>query len=185
MESRVTPFLVGHWHVMKFVRFLGKCKCAEPEPKCCTCQQETSSCTCRPPPKSCKISCGNCCNPMNRCTCCAPVRKCSYCGMSSEICNCQEPPQPKGRPMQEKNRDTWTPRPARPYFPRERVTRDNQDNCQCDQSKPYGSEELPYQKLNVFSNVMTELQQKISDSVQCNQCNNTMCCCPKSPRCLR
>ena len=82
-----------------------------------------------------------------------PVKTCSYCNLSIDICNCEDP-------MKKED-------PKEECFCLERSSK----------SKPCGAEVLPYQRLNVFSNVMDELQQKISKSGFCHFCKKSPCRC--------
>lgn len=52
------------------------------------------------------------------------------------------------------------------------------DGC-ADEKINYKNEELPYQKLHVFSKVMNELQRKMSENAFCNICKNKACSCGK------
>lgn len=143
--------------------------------------------------------CLYCEEPRENCCCRAPIKKCSYCGMPSDVCNCQEVTsatcdtcsydqnicQCNGRLVKNSDVDgqtmcvtAWKPRrDLRKYFSRNPGERDKPDCSCCDATRPYGSDGLPYQRLSVFSDVMTELQQKMSELTCCNRCGKTPCCC--------
>ncbi|XP_011065935.1 PREDICTED: uncharacterized protein LOC105153024 [Acromyrmex echinatior] len=134
--------------------------------------------------------CLYCDNPRDKCTCRAPIGKCLYCGLPSDVCNCQGD---KGHvrdseriaKRSNENRTicvtSWKPkREIRQYF--ERNYKDfepySTKECQCcKKSKRQRPEELPYQRLNAFSEVINELQQKMSESVCCARCWRNPCCC--------
>ncbi|KYN11324.1 DC-STAMP domain-containing protein 2 [Trachymyrmex cornetzi] len=134
--------------------------------------------------------CLYCDNPRDKCTCRAPIGKCLYCGLPSDVCNCQGD-QGHVRESEQiakrlnENRTicvtSWKPkREIRRYF--ERNYKDFEPyftkKCQCcKKPKRQHPEELPYQRLNVFSEVMNELQQKMSESVCCARCWRNPCCC--------
>ncbi|XP_018394020.1 PREDICTED: uncharacterized protein LOC108772874 [Cyphomyrmex costatus] len=133
--------------------------------------------------------CLYCDNPQDKCTCRAPIGKCLYCGLPSDVCNCQgdkgharDSKQIAERP--DENRTicvtSWKPeKEVKRYF--ERNLKDfepySTKKCQCCKNKQQRPKELPYQRLNVFSEVMNELQQKMSESVCCARCWRIPCCC--------
>jgi len=132
--------------------------------------------------------CLYCDNPQDKCTCRAPIGKCLYCGLPSDVCNCQDD---KGHvhdseriaKRSNENRTicvtSWKPkREIRQYFERnyEDFEPYSSKECQCCKKRQC-PQELPYQRLNVFSEVMNELQQKMSDSVCCARCWRNPCCC--------
>ncbi|XP_012274021.1 titin homolog [Orussus abietinus] len=143
-------------------------------------------------------TCRHCCNPHSRCTCRAPVSRCSCCRMPVDICDClrnkvsndTERSSPGNLKKFPAIRVTaWKPREeVSKYFARDlkNIQEDDEDGaeeCRCfdksrfrDEVKPRGAEELSYQSLNVFSEVLNELQQKISSSVCCT-CRRRPCCC--------
>ncbi|XP_011873187.1 PREDICTED: uncharacterized protein LOC105564993 [Vollenhovia emeryi] len=134
--------------------------------------------------------CLYCDNPRDKCTCKAPIGTCSYCGLPSDVCNCRED---KGHARDyertavkpDENRTirvtSWTPkREIRRYFTRnpEDLWSFSSEECYCRENpKHQRPEELPYQRLNIFSEVMNELQQKMSESIWCAQCWRNPCCC--------
>lgn len=142
--------------------------------------------------------CVYCERPREKCTCRAPVKKCSYCGMPVDVCNCQDVGvscnacsyegntcQCNGRVIENSDGGdqnicvtAWKPRrEIRKYFSRNPGERDSPDCSCCETVRPYGSDELPYQRLSVFSDVMTELQQKMNELPCCNRCKKIPCCC--------
>ncbi|KAG7189224.1 hypothetical protein KM043_008787 [Ampulex compressa] len=134
--------------------------------------------------------CLYCDNPRDRCTCMAPVCECSCCGLSTDRCICpnREIYICERRPMiagSDKDRSVrvtaWKPRrEARPRFARNHadLRRDSSEDCRCQERSKYRKpEDLPYQRLSVFSDVMDELQQKMSESVCCARCREMPCCC--------
>lgn len=80
------------------------------------------------------------------------IKKCSYCNLPTNICNCKDPMEMM-------------------HFEEE-----SHFLKKYSKSKPYGSEILPYQRLSVFADVMSELQQKISRSVCCHLRKKEPCC---------
>lgn len=134
--------------------------------------------------------CLYCDNPRDKCTCRAPIGKCSYCGLSSDVCNCQDD---EGHTRvckriarkPDENRTirvtSWKPKKEiRRYFERnfEDFRSYSTEKCRCyEKPKRQRPEELPYQRLNIFSEVMNELQQKMSESVCCARCWRNPCCC--------
>ncbi|XP_048505067.1 uncharacterized protein LOC125499753 isoform X2 [Athalia rosae] len=144
--------------------------------------------------------CVYCDESREKCKCRAPIKKCSYCGMPTDVCNCncqdivptcnicryeENSCQCNGRVIKSPDCGdqsicvtAWKPRrDVRKYFSRNPAERDAPDCSCCDTVKPYGSDELPYQRLSVFSDVMTELQQKISELPCCSRCQKSPCCC--------
>lgn len=134
--------------------------------------------------------CLYCDNPRDKCTCRAPIGKCSYCGLPSDVCNCQDNKghvrdceQIARRPDENRTiRVTrWKPKwEIRRYFARnfEDFQSCSTEECQCyEKPKRQRPEELPYQRLNIFSEVMNELQRKMSESVCCARCWRNPCCC--------
>jgi len=133
--------------------------------------------------------CLYCDKPQDKCTCRASIGKCLYCGLPTDVCNCQDN---EGRARDcerivrrpDENRTicvtSWKPkREIRRYFMRnyEDFQSYSTKECHCYEPKQQRPEELPYQRLNIFSNVMNELQQKMSESVCCAQCWRNPCCC--------
>lgn len=135
--------------------------------------------------------CLYCDNPQDKCICRAPIGKCSYCG-PSDVCNCQDDEghardykqvvkRPnENRTIHQLDHVSWKPkREIRRYFARnfEDFRSYSTEECQCyEKPKQQRREELPYQRLNIFSEVMNELQQK-SESVCCARCWRNPCCC--------
>lgn len=132
--------------------------------------------------------CLYCDNPREKCTCRAPVRKCSYCQLPIDLCTCknQEIIHDGRSIMNESDNDrtmyvtAWKPREeVRRYFSRNLIEHetDSMNECRyCEKLKSHNSD-LPYQRLSVFSDVMDELQQKISASTCCTRCKKIPCCC--------
>lgn len=131
--------------------------------------------------------CLYCDNPRDKCTCRALIGKCSYCGLPSDVCNCQDH---EGHAREwvarrpNENRTirvtSWKPkREIRRYFARnlEDFHSYSTEECQCYEKPKRRPEELSYQRLNIFSEVMNELQQKMSESVCCARCWRNPCCC--------
>ena len=133
--------------------------------------------------------CIYCDNPRENCICTAPIHKCSQCGLPLDVCGCKIVPcyECGGRqiaPAERSNEQTisvtaWKPRQnVRRYFARKPDDGNSEEDWdRYEKFKPYGSERLAYQEGRGFSNVMSELQQKISDLVSCNVCRNVPCCC--------
>ncbi|XP_017788731.1 PREDICTED: uncharacterized protein LOC108571242 [Habropoda laboriosa] len=133
--------------------------------------------------------CLYCDNPRDKCTCRAPLAKCSYCELSTDLCTCKDQKTIRdGRPvLAEPDNDrtmyvtAWKPREeVRRYFSRNladlRVD-SIKEHCYCEKLKPHNSDDLPYQRLSIFSDVMDELQQKMSESTCCTRCRKIPCCC--------
>lgn len=136
--------------------------------------------------------CLYCDNPRDKCTCRTPIGKCSSCGLPSDVCNCQvdedtDRDRKQINERSDKNRTiqvtSWKPRKEiRRYFTRnpEDFQSNPTEECRCCE-KPnrqhIPEEQLPYQRLNIFSDVMNELQQKISESIYCSRCWRNPCCC--------
>ncbi|XP_011698069.1 PREDICTED: uncharacterized protein LOC105456005 isoform X2 [Wasmannia auropunctata] len=134
--------------------------------------------------------CLHCDNPRDKCTCRAPIGKCSCCGLPSDVCNCQDD---EGHAYDcerivrrpDENRTirvtSWKPkREIRRYFARnfEDFQSYSTEECCCyEKPRRQRPEELPYQRLNIFSEVMDELQQKMSESVCCARCWRNPCRC--------
>ncbi|CAL1680221.1 unnamed protein product [Lasius platythorax] len=134
--------------------------------------------------------CLYCDNRQDKCTCRAPIEKCSCCGLPLDVCDCQNDEDHNNnceRIARKPDEDrtirvtSWKPkREIRRYFARnlEDFQSDSIEECQCyEKLKRQRREELPYQRLNIFSNVMNELQQKMSESVCCSRCWRNPCCC--------
>ncbi|XP_076634812.1 uncharacterized protein LOC143348469 [Colletes latitarsis] len=133
--------------------------------------------------------CLYCDHPREKCACRAPLRKCSCCELSIDLCMCEDRKIfAEGRPVltEPDNKRTmyvtaWKPREdVRRYFSRNLENRrvDSINECRCHEKlKSRKSDDLPYQRLSVFSDVMDELQQKISESTCCTQCRKVPCCC--------
>ncbi|XP_026667020.1 uncharacterized protein LOC108622086 isoform X2 [Ceratina calcarata] len=133
--------------------------------------------------------CLYCDNPRDKCTCRAPIRKCSCCDLSGDLCLCKDQKSNcDGRPVltEPENSRTmyvtaWKPREeVRRYFSRNLAdlrTDSINECCCCEKLKPHNSDDLPYQRLSVFSDVMDELQQKMSESICCARCKKIPCCC--------
>lgn len=145
-------------------------------------------------PCNCKkaMICVYCDNPRDKCTCRAPIGKCSRCGLSSDVCDCRNdggdnPGCKPGRIASEPDESrtiqitSWKPkREIRRYFARDPADlySDTIEECRCCERLNWQRpEELPYQRLNVFSDVMNELQQKMSESVCCTRCRRNPCRC--------
>ncbi|XP_076241496.1 uncharacterized protein LOC143183704 [Calliopsis andreniformis] len=132
--------------------------------------------------------CLYCDNPREKCTCRAPMQKCSCCELSIDLCMCEDRKIfCEGRPvLTEPDNDrtmyvtAWKPREeVRRYFSRNLESRraDSINECCCyEKLMPHNSDDLPYQRLSVFSDVMDELQKKMSES-SCTQCRKIPCCC--------
>lgn len=133
--------------------------------------------------------CLYCDKPRDKCTCMAIARKCSYCELPIDMCTCKEQKTIcDGRPvLTESNNDrtmyvtAWKPREeVRRYFSRNLTdlkTDSINECCCCEKLKQHNSDDLPYQRLSVFSDVMDELQQKIVESTCCARCQKAPCCC--------
>ncbi|XP_076756061.1 uncharacterized protein LOC143426468 [Xylocopa sonorina] len=133
--------------------------------------------------------CLYCDNPRDKCTCKAPVEKCPRCGLSADLCACKdERTICDGRAiLAEPDNDrtmyitAWKPREeVRRYFSRgmaEARADSINECCCCEKVKSHNSDDLPYQRLSVFSDVMDELQQKLSGSTCCTRCEKIPCCC--------
>ncbi|XP_076167726.1 uncharacterized protein LOC143146888 isoform X2 [Ptiloglossa arizonensis] len=171
----------------------------------CSCRPTISCTNCRKPRNECECSavcnarntcrcmksmfCLYCDNPREKCVCRAPLRKCSCCELSVDLCMCEDRKSyGDGRPVltEPDNERTmyvtaWKPREeVRRYFSRNFENRrtDSVNECRCHEKvKSRNSDDLPYQRLPVFSDVMDELQQKISESTCCTQCRKSPCCC--------
>ncbi|CAD1472140.1 unnamed protein product, partial [Heterotrigona itama] len=133
--------------------------------------------------------CLYCDNPRDKCTCRAPIQTCSYCELSVDQCMCKDQRTIcDGRPVPtEPDNDrtmyvtAWRPREeVRRYFSRNLVDLKTDrigECCYCEKLKQHNSDDLPYQRLSVFSDVMDELQQKIIESTCCARCKKIPCCC--------
>ncbi|XP_029677370.1 uncharacterized protein LOC115244115 [Formica exsecta] len=134
--------------------------------------------------------CLYCDNRQDKCTCRAPIEKCLCCGLPSDVCDCQndeDHSNNRGRIARKPDEDqsirvtSWKPkREIRRYFARnlEDFRSDSIEECHCyEKPKRQRREKLPYQRLNIFSDVMNELQQKMSESVCCSRCWRNPCCC--------
>ncbi|KAI4499686.1 hypothetical protein M0802_005256 [Mischocyttarus mexicanus] len=163
--------------------------CQKPRDKCCCNTNYIDHCVPNyEGPCNETMICVYCEYPRDKCICNAPIRKCSYCNLTFDICKCREFNIYDGRPIvtdcdgdQKICVTAWKPKSeVRQYFSRnfDAFPSDSPDECYCRKThKVYGFNELPYQRLSVFSDVMSELQQKISDSVCCDRCKMTPCCC--------
>ncbi|XP_018338243.1 PREDICTED: uncharacterized protein LOC108746156 [Trachymyrmex septentrionalis] len=180
-----------------FSRIIDKCKCASQE-RCSNCDQLRNQCHCatltlvkchknkKTGNRKRTMICLYCDNPRDKCTCRAPIGKCLYCGLPSDVCNCQGD---KGhvwiakRPNENRTIcvTSWKPkREIRQYFERNYEDFEpyfTEEHQCCKKPKRQLPEELPYQRLNVFSEVINELQQKMCESVCCARCWRNPCCC--------
>lgn len=131
--------------------------------------------------------CLYCDNHQDKCTCRAPIEKCTRCELPLDVCDCTRnnrsnnreriASKPDGKPTIRVT--SWKPRrEIRQYFARnlKDFPSDSIQECYC-YEKSKRREELPYQRLNIFSDVMNELQQKMSESVCCSRCWGNPCCC--------
>ncbi|KAL6423893.1 hypothetical protein ACFW04_010374 [Cataglyphis niger] len=133
--------------------------------------------------------CLYCDNREDKCTCRAPIEKCPCCGLPSDVCDCQNDEDRSDnceRISREPDEDrsirvtSWKPkREIRRYFARNLgdFQSDSIEECHCYEKSKRQREELPYQRLNIFSDVMNELQQKMIESVCCSRCWRNPCCC--------
>lgn len=127
--------------------------------------------------------CLYCDNRQDECTCRAPIGKCSCCELPSDVCDCHNNrEQIAGKPDENQTIrvTSWKPRrEIRQYFTRnlEDFPSGSIQECRCYEKPKRQREELPYQRLNIFSDVMNELQQKMSESVCCSRCWRNPCCC--------
>ncbi|XP_076648300.1 uncharacterized protein LOC143356465 [Halictus rubicundus] len=173
-----------------------ECSC-RPVPSCVTCYKPKTECICNtvcPPRSSCRrpksMVCLYCDSPRESCTCRAPIRKCSCCDLAVDLCCCEENLKSVqgGRPVATEPEcertiyvTAWKPREdVRRYFSRnlDDLRHDSINECCChEKPKSQNSDDLPYQRLSCFSDVMNELQRKISESVCCTQCRKIPCCC--------
>ena len=166
---------------------------------CTNCCQPKTDCSCRSVHKGRENSpgcrcmksmfCLYCDNPSEKCACRAPVRQCSCCELSLDQCMCKDRKTVcEGRPvLAEPDNDrtmyvtAWKPREeVRRYFSRnlEDLRADSINECRChEKQKPHNSDDLPYQRLSIFSDVMNELQQKMTESTCCTRCRKIPCCC--------
>lgn len=128
--------------------------------------------------------CLYCDNPQDKCICRAPIGKCTRSELPSDICNCHDCDREQISRRPNENQTirvtSWKPRKEiRCYFARnfEDLWSDTEE-CRC-REKPerQPAEGLPYQRLNIFSDVMNELQRKMSESVCCTRCWKNPCCC--------
>ncbi|XP_072743328.1 uncharacterized protein [Anoplolepis gracilipes] len=182
-------------------RIIDKCRCKSPV-NCINCYRSRDRCCCVTfAPVDCytietncnckkAMICMYCDNRQDKCTCRAPIEKCSCCKLPLDVCDCQNT---KGhnsnreRIIRKPDEDrsirvtSWNPnREIRRYFARnlEDFRLDSIEECYCyKKPKQQRYEELPYQRLNIFSDVMNELQQKMSESVCCSRCWRNPCCC--------
>lgn len=134
-----------------------------------------------------KMICLYCDNRQDKCTCRAPIEKCSRCELPLDVCDCQNnrssnreriASEPDENPTIRVT--SWKPRrEIRQYFARnlEDFPSDSIQECYCYKKSKRRPEELPYQRLNIFSDVMNELQRKMSESVCCSRCWRNPCCC--------
>ncbi|CAK9812571.1 hypothetical protein ANTPLA_LOCUS7446 [Anthophora plagiata] len=163
---------------------------------CTDCYKPRNKCNCKPIYDTKNICecmksmfCLYCDKPREKCICRAPVAKCSCCDLAVDLCTCKEQKTIcDGRPvLTEPENDrtmyvtAWKPREEiRRYFSRNltdlRADPIN-EHCCCEKLKPHNSDDLPYQRLSVFSDVMDELQQKMSESTCCTRCRKMPCCC--------
>lgn len=124
--------------------------------------------------------CLYCDNPRDECACKAPIGKCPRCGLPSDVCDRHDDARGHDRIVANKGGSlrvtSWKPkREVRRYF--ERNGSGAVKDCRCHEKPNRRTEELPYQRLNVFSDVMNELQRKMSESVCCTRWNTCCCCC--------
>lgn len=135
--------------------------------------------------RNCKktMICLYCDKRRDECTCRAPIGRCSRCESPSDVCDCHNSRERIASEPDESRaiRVTgWKPRrEIRRYF-----ARDLQDfpsgstrECRCYEKPKRQREELPYQRLNIFSDVMNELRQKMSEPVCCSRCWRNPCRC--------
>ncbi|KAK2576099.1 hypothetical protein KPH14_007434 [Odynerus spinipes] len=166
---------------------------------CIECNKPKEKCHCIPTcVDCCNSNCQHACNetiicvycehPRDKCVCRAPIRKCSYCGLSFDICKCHELCDGRRIVMDHDNDrkicvTAWKPKPeVRRYFSRDfnDFRSDSIDECYCKSHKNCGYTDLPYQRSSAFSDVMSELQQKMSDYVCCERCKKSPCCCRRN-----
>ncbi|XP_031836003.2 uncharacterized protein LOC116428470 [Nomia melanderi] len=173
-----------------------ECSC-RPVVPCATCCKPKLECVCNTVCTSSNhyrhlksMVCLYCDRPRDSCACRSPMRKCSCCELAVDLCRCDENRETfrDGRqvPTEPDNDRTmyvtaWKPREdVRRYFSRnlEDLGRDAINECRCHEKlRAQNSDDLPYQRLSCFSDVMNELQQKMSESVCCTQCRKIPCCC--------
>ncbi|XP_028050201.2 uncharacterized protein LOC105838923 [Monomorium pharaonis] len=133
--------------------------------------------------------CLYCDNSQDKCTC-RTIEKCSYCGWPSDVGNCQDNKghardceQIARRPNEYRtiHISSWKPKEEiRRYSARNfddfRSYSPEEYHCN-EKPKRQRPEKLPHQQPNIFSEMMNELQQKISESVCCSRCWRNPCCC--------
>lgn len=163
---------------------------------CVNCYKPKNKCNCKSIRETKKayecmksMFCLYCDNPRDKCTCRGPMRKCSCCKLSVDLCICKDQKTIyDGRPvLTEPDNDrtmyvtAWKPREeVRRYFSRNLAdlkTDSMNECCYCEKLKSRNSDDLPYQRLCVFSDVMDELQKKITISTCCARCKKIPCCC--------
>nr|XP_012234901.1 PREDICTED: uncharacterized protein LOC105679446 [Linepithema humile] len=129
--------------------------------------------------------CLYCDNPQDKCICRAPIGKCTRSELPSDICKCYDCDREQISRKPDENQTirvtSWKPRKEiRYYFARnfKDLRSDSIEGCRCrEKPKRQPPEELPYQRLNIFLDVMNELQQNMSESVCCTRCWKNPCCC--------
>ncbi|XP_067203090.1 axoneme-associated protein mst101(2)-like [Linepithema humile] len=163
-------------------QIVDKCK---PRDHYCT----TSALACHIIKKGCSrkkaMICLYCDNPQDKCICRAPIGKCTRSELPSDICKCYDCDREQISRKPDENQTirvtSWKPRKEiRYYFARnfKDLRSDSIEGCRCrEKPKRQPPEELPYQRLNIFLDVMNELQQKMSESVCCTRCWKNPCCC--------
>lgn len=194
-ESTFSETLLRH----DFLKYFDRCR---PVINCINCCRPWSECCCvtsalverhkvkRGRSNKKAMICLYCDNSQSKCTCRTPIEKCSCCGLPSDICDYQDDEshgRDRERVIKRSNENrtiqvtSWKPtKEIRRYFARDHVDHrsDDNDECRChEKPKRQRPEELPYQRLNVFSDVMNELQRKMSESVCCTRCRRNPCCC--------
>ncbi|KAL0108478.1 hypothetical protein PUN28_015193 [Cardiocondyla obscurior] len=136
--------------------------------------------------------CLYCDNPKDKCTCKVPVGKRSYCGLPLDVCNCRDDEgyardckwivkRPENQTIYVTN---WKPN----WESKRGFAKNAEDlrSCFTEERQSYEKPkrghtiELPNQRSNSFSEVMNELQRRISESACCARCWKNPCCC-KSP----
>ncbi|XP_011648188.1 uncharacterized protein LOC105434228 isoform X1 [Pogonomyrmex barbatus] len=176
-------------------RMTDKRRC-EPQVRCINCGRLKDQCCCatfalikcHKIKEGCNrktMICLYCDNPQDKCTC-RVIGKC--CGLPSDVCNCQDvDSHARDRERIVRRPDeTRTIRVTRPkgeirqYFARnyEDFRPYSAKKCHCYEKLKRQQSKLPCQRLNIFSEVMNELQRKMSEpSVCCARCWRNPCCC--------
>lgn len=176
-----------------FPKYFNRCKSPANCINCCRsrdrCYCTTSALACHVIKKGCNrkkaMICLYCDNPQDKCICRAPIGKCPRSELPTDICTCHDCDRGKISKRPDENQairvTSWKPRKdIRRYFARnfEDLWSDSTEECRYrEKLKRQPPEELPYQRLNIFSDVMNELQQKMSESVCCTRCWKNPCCC--------